>query len=124
MNVALAESLVGVPVTVTVYAPVATLATVKDPDAVPLDTVHAGLEMSPVGDEDIKQPVSLVAKFDPETNTFVPPRPEVGDKLTVGVRVAVNVAVREPGPVTVTVVGLEEEVERDKPPATLHPENE
>ena len=82
-NVALAESPV-VPVTVAVYVPLAPEATVKDPDTTPPDTEHVELEMSPLGNEDIEQLESPAAKFDPETSTFVPAGPEVGDRTTVG----------------------------------------
>jgi hypothetical protein len=51
----------------------------NEPDIVPAAIVHTGLEMRPVGAEEIVQgPVSLDAKFDPVTKTFVPACPEVG----------------------------------------------
>ena len=71
VNVALAMSPV-VPVTVTLYVPLASEATVKEPDTTPPDTEHVGLEISPPGDEYIEQPVSPAAKFDPETVTLAP----------------------------------------------------
>ena len=71
VNVALAMSPV-VPVTVTLYVPLASEATVKEPDTTPPDTEHVGLEISPPRDEYIEQPVSPAAKFDPETVTLAP----------------------------------------------------
>jgi hypothetical protein len=63
------------PVTVTAYAPVASDATVNDPDTRPADAVHEELANRLLGDEDIVQSVSLAAKLDPETATFVPGGP-------------------------------------------------
>jgi hypothetical protein len=72
------------PVTVTVYGPLAPAATMNEPDIVVAAIVHTGLEMRPVGLEEMVQgPVSPVAKFDPVTKTFVPACPEVGVIVTV-----------------------------------------
>jgi hypothetical protein len=61
--------------TVTAYAPVASDATVNDPDTRPADAVQEELANRPLGDEDIVQAVSLIAKLDPETSTLVPGGP-------------------------------------------------
>jgi hypothetical protein len=91
------------PVTATLYVPLAPEATVKEPDTTPPDTEHVGLEMSPVGDEDIEQLMSAATKFDPETLTLAPAGPEVGEKVTVGdTKFAVSVI----GPFMVMVTGL------------------
>jgi len=60
---------------------------VKAPDIVPLgeDIAHDGLEMRPLGDEEIPQPVSPSAKPEPEIVTTVPGRPEVRDRVIPGV---------------------------------------
>jgi hypothetical protein len=59
---------------------------VNDPDIDPPATVHSGLDMRPVGDDVIVQPVSDRAKFEPEMRTFVPARPEVGVTEMPGVK--------------------------------------
>jgi len=59
----------------------------KDPAIVPLgeDMLHDGLEIRPLGDEEIPQPVSPGAKPEPEMVTTVPGRPEVSDRTIPGV---------------------------------------
>jgi hypothetical protein len=92
------------PVTATLYVPLAPEATVKDPDTTPPDTEHVEAdEISPVGDEDIEQLPVSPAKFDPETLTLDPTSPEFGDKVTVG---ETNFAVSVIGPFMVMVAGL------------------
>jgi hypothetical protein len=71
-------------VTATVYDPNAPAATVKDPYTVPLVNVHCGFDMRLFGDDEIVHVVSLESKPKPETATFVPTGPEVGDNVTVG----------------------------------------
>ena len=102
MNVARPASPV-VPVIITEYAPVVPDATVKDPDIAPPATVHSGLEIKPLGVEDIVQPVSPAAKFVPETRTLVPGRPEPGSIEIPGVTVKSAVPESVVVPVTVTV---------------------
>ena len=80
-----------VPVTMTEYAPLVPPATVNDPDIAPPATVHSGFEIRPLGDEEIAQPVSPRAKFEPETRTFVPGRPEAGNNEITGVTVKLAV---------------------------------
>jgi hypothetical protein len=78
------------PVTVTVYVPPPPArATVKEPDTTPLDTVHTGFEMRPLGDDEIVQAVSAGPKFLPDTTTTVPRGPEAGDNVTVGPTVTI-----------------------------------
>jgi hypothetical protein len=79
------------PVTVTVYSPLETPATEKDPDIEPPATLHSGLEVRPLGVEEIEHPVSPAAKFVPVTRTLVPTRPTVGNNVRAAV--TVNVAV-------------------------------
>jgi hypothetical protein len=82
-------------VTVIVYvAPVAPDATVNDPDIDPPPAIlQSGLEMILLGDDEIVQePVSPRAKFEPETRTFVPGRPEVGSNAIEGSAVKVALA--------------------------------
>jgi hypothetical protein len=86
VNTTLPASPVGAPVTVTVYAPLAPVATVKDPETTPTDTVHVGLEKRPLGDEEIKHVVSPEANPEPATATTVPGGPEAGVRVTVGPR--------------------------------------
>jgi len=89
-----------VPVTVTVYGPVAPLATTKDPDIKPVGAIlHSGLAMSPIGVEEIAHPVSSVLKPEPVTRTFVPTSPTVGNKsiFAVTVKAAVPTSRRYPG---------------------------
>jgi len=74
-----------VPVTVTVYGPLGTDATVKDPDTAPPDTLHAEFEIRPVGDEEIVHVISAELNPEPEAATTIPGGPEVGDSSTVGV---------------------------------------
>jgi hypothetical protein len=57
VNVANPES-PKLPVTVTVYGPLETPATVKDPDIEPPATWHTGLEMRPPGDDEMPHPTS------------------------------------------------------------------
>jgi hypothetical protein len=64
VNVALPKSPV-LPVMVTVYGPLETPATVKDPDIAPPTTLHNGFEMRPDGVEEIEHPVSRAAKPEP-----------------------------------------------------------
>jgi hypothetical protein len=94
------------PVTVTVYVPLPVPETVKEPDTTPAETVHAGLDMRPLGDEEIVHVVSPLAKFEPETETVVPRLPDVGDNAIDGL-FTVNVnevaAVAAGLPFTVTV---------------------
>ncbi len=86
-----------VPVTVTVYGPLAPLATTKDPDMVPALTnkLHSGLEMRPLGVEEIAHPVSARLKPEPVIRTFVPTSPTVGNKsiFAVTVKVAIPTSV-------------------------------
>jgi len=78
------------------------LATLKDPDIPPPETVHCGFEMSPVGFDVIVQLVSPMAKFDPWTRTFVPGSPAFGDNVIPGV--TLNVAVPKSPKLPVTVI--------------------
>jgi hypothetical protein len=59
----------------------------NEPDIAPLATVHTGLEMRPLGDDVIVQPVSVIAKFEPEMRTFCPARPVLGVTEMPGVTV-------------------------------------
>lgn len=95
-----------VPVTLTVYGPLAALATTKDPDILPPTTLHSGLEMRPLGVEEIAHPVSRTLKPLPVTRTFVPTSPTVGNKsiFAVTVKVAIPKSLWS-APVTVTVDG-------------------
>jgi len=99
-----ATSPVGVPVTMTAYVPLAPDATVNEPDIAPPATVHNGLEMRPVGDDVIVQPVSAgLAKFEPEMRTFCPARPEVGVNDMPGVTVKLTLPESPSGtPLSVT----------------------
>jgi hypothetical protein len=93
-----------VPVIVTVYGPLVPDATVKDPDIAPPATVHSGLEIRPPGDEVMEHPVSPPAKFEPETRTVVPGRPEAGSIEIFGVSTKLaEPASKPPVPVTVTI---------------------
>jgi hypothetical protein len=92
-----ATSPTGVPVTVRVYVPLAPDATVNDPDIAPPATVHSGLEMRPVGDDVIVQPVSARAKFEPEMRTFCPARPVVGVTEIPGVTMKFTITWSVPG---------------------------
>jgi hypothetical protein len=56
----------------TEYAPLAPDATTNDPDIAPPDTAQTGLEMRPLGEEEIVQPVSPEAKPEPRIVTVVP----------------------------------------------------
>jgi hypothetical protein len=87
-----ATSPTGVPVTVIEYVPLAPDATVNEPDIAPRATAHSGFKMrrGELGDDEIAQPVSVGAKFEPEMRTYVPARPEVGVNEMPGV--TVNVA--------------------------------
>jgi hypothetical protein len=58
-----------VPVTVTMYCPLAPDATVNEPDTVPADTAQDGFEMRPLGDDEMVHPVSAKAKPEPKTAT-------------------------------------------------------
>ncbi len=68
----------------TVYDPFVPDATVKDPDIAPPATVHNGFEIKPPGDDAMVHAVSTSAKFEPAMRTFVPGRPDVGNKPTEG----------------------------------------
>jgi len=81
-----------VPATLTVYDPLVPDATVNEPDIAPPATVQSGFEMRPLGVEEIVQPVSPAAKFEPEMRTFVPGRPEVGSNEIPGSTVKLAVA--------------------------------
>jgi hypothetical protein len=81
-----------VPVTSTVYGPLAPDATTNDPDSVPPDTVQSGPEMRPLGVEEIEQPESPKAKFVPVTSTLVPGPPAFGSTEMPGSTVSVAVA--------------------------------
>jgi hypothetical protein len=98
-----ATSPAGVPVTVIVYVPLAPDATMNEPDIAPLATVQTGLDMRPVGDDVMVQPVSPVLKFEPEMRTFAPARPVLGVTVMPGVIVKVFVPRSPPDPVSVTV---------------------
>jgi hypothetical protein len=99
-----ATSPTGVPVTVRVYVPLAPDATMKEPDIAPLATVQTGLEIRPLGEDEIVQPVSAMAKFEPEMRTFVPARPVLGVTVMPGVTVKVPVPTSVPtSPVRVKV---------------------
>jgi hypothetical protein len=94
-----------VPATLTVYGPIVPDATVNDPDIAPPATAQSGLEIRPLGDEVIVQPVSPAAKLLPVMRTFVVARPEVGSNEIAGSTVKSVVPKSVPGaPVTVTVV--------------------
>ena len=95
VNVALPVSPV-VPVTVTVYGPLVPDAAVNDPDIAPPATVQSGLEIRPLGDDVIVQPVSPAAKFVPVTRTFVPARPEAGNNERPAVTVKLPVPTSRP----------------------------
>lgn len=90
VNVALPKS-PRLPVTVTVYGPLETPATVNEPDITPPTTLHNGFEMRPDGVEEIEHPVSAGSKPDPVIITLVPTRPTVGNNVIVAI--TVNVAV-------------------------------
>jgi hypothetical protein len=93
-----------VPVTVTEYAPLALDGTVNDPVIEPADTVQSALEIRPAGDDEIAQPVSLGAKFDPETTTCVPLPPELGVNAIPGSTVKLALPLSSEGfPVSVTI---------------------
>jgi hypothetical protein len=76
-----------VPVTVSVYAPLAPDVTLNDPDMTPPDTVQTGFVTKPAGDDVIVQPESVKAKFDPEATTLVPAPPELGVNVSPGTTV-------------------------------------
>jgi hypothetical protein len=76
-----------VPVTVTVYSPLVPEATVNEPDIAVPAIVQSGFEIKPAGDDVIVQPVSPTAKFVPVTRTFVPARPESGNRDSPAVTV-------------------------------------
>lgn len=78
------------PVTLTVYVPLATEPTVKEPATTPLDTEHVDDETNPAFVEDITQLVSEGLKFEPETVT-APPGP-IEDGLSAIVGSTVNEA--------------------------------
>ena len=116
-----------VPVTLTVYgllAALAALATTKDPDMLPLTTLHSGLEMRPLGVEEIEHPVSRTLKPLPVIRTCVPTCPTVGNKSIIAVTVKVAIPTSPPGtptPVTVTIYGPEEAVATVNVPVTIPP---
>ena len=74
-----------VPVTMTVYAPVAPEATVNVPATLPPAAAHIGFEIRPLGDDDIVQLVSVVENPEPRTLTVVPGCPELGFRVIAGV---------------------------------------
>ena len=93
-----------VPVTLTVYAPSASEATTKDPVMLPAATMQTWFEIRPPGVDEIEQPESLESKPDPVTRTFVPGRPELGNRLIPGITKNWSVAASRTGtPVTVIV---------------------
>jgi hypothetical protein len=65
---------------------VAPAATAKEPATDPDPEIeHRGLEMILLGeDEIVHEPASPAAKLEPDTNTLVPGRPEVGFNVTEG----------------------------------------
>jgi hypothetical protein len=92
VNGSVATSPTGVPVTVTVYVPLAPDATVNEPDmCVPATVQSAPDEIKPLGDDEISQPVSPGSKFVPVTRMFIPARPEVGSNEIPGVSVKLAV---------------------------------
>jgi hypothetical protein len=75
-----------VPVTVTMYEPLAPDATTKDPETMPVpDIAQAALVSKPLGLEDSVHVVSAVSKAEPETRIFAPATPEDGVTVTVAV---------------------------------------
>jgi len=58
---------------------------VNDPDIVPPTSTQDGAEIKPLGEEVMAHPTSPATKFVPETATSVLARPEVGDRVIVGV---------------------------------------
>ena len=88
-----------VPVTCTLnkVATVIPVATVNIPCIAPLATVHVGLEIRPLGDDEIVQPVSFVLKFVPVTKTVIPARPEPGKTESPGVSTKLAVPLSRPG---------------------------
>jgi hypothetical protein len=92
-----------VPVTVTVYGPLAPDATVNDPDRAPPATVHSGFEMrtGEEGEVEIAQPESPAAKFEPEMRTGVPAGPEAGSNDIPGETVKPPVPTSPASPVRV-----------------------
>ena len=107
VSVAVAESPLGVPVTVTVYVPVGTEPTKNCPLMAPLPTagtVHVGVAMSeppPV----IVQAVSAAENPTPLTAIVAPTPPNVGFRVIEGLTTTVNAAdaASPPEPVTVIV---------------------
>jgi hypothetical protein len=75
----------------------------NDPDIAVPATVQSGLEIRPVGEDEIAQPVSAPAKFVPVTRTFVPARPEAGSIEIPGSTVKLAVPTSPASPVSVTV---------------------
>jgi hypothetical protein len=97
-----------VPVTVTVYGPVAPDATTNEPAIDPPAIVHTGFEIRAGvrGLAEIVHPVSPAAKPDPEIRTFVPGVPAVGNNVSLARTVKSAVPASVPGaPPTVTVNG-------------------
>ena len=80
-----AESPVGVPVAVIVYAPAAPVATVKAPANVPSEIVQLWEARAPPDNEQL---VSDGEKPEPVTCTVVPAPAELGFKVIVGVTIA------------------------------------
>lgn len=94
------------PVTVTVYVPLATPATMKEPDIEPAATEQVGpAEIRPGGVEENVQPVSAAAKPEPVTSTLVPARPTVGTSVIAAVTVNGAVPKSPVAPRTLTVLG-------------------
>ena len=72
------------PIAVTVYGPLVTEPTMKDPATTPLDTEHeTGDETRSDGVEEIVQLVSDGLKFELETVTVLPRGPAIGVKVTM-----------------------------------------
>jgi hypothetical protein len=92
---------------VTVYEPSVPDGTVNCPDIAPPATTHEGLDIRPLGEDEIAHPVSPEAKFEPNTKTTVPGRPDVGCKETEAstVKLAVALSMLTPPlvPHTITV---------------------
>jgi len=104
VNVAVAVSPAGLPVTVTLYEPNADPgATVNDAVIAPRSTLHNGACNRVPGDEEIAQVVSLVAKLVPEIEITAPPLPELELSVIDGAGGTVNFAL-ETMPLGVPVI--------------------
>ncbi len=94
------------PVTVTVYVPLATPATMKEPDIKPPAMAQVGpAETRPGGVEDNVQPVSAAAKPEPVTSTLIPARPTVGTSAIAAVTVNGALPKSPVAPLILTVLG-------------------